>query len=473
MTTEFPRYPQAVLLPVLSFLSITVSITPLALHAKNRNISMMSLVSWYILLNIFNIINSLVWPNDDLESAWDGTGLCDIEVKFMVGGYFAVPGALVGIFRGLAIVLDTSRATMVPSRKQRWRNRIMDLVFCCLLPAVSMALHIVWQKDRYLLYAISGCVVDLDESWVSFALCFVWPPVICFIAAFYCFLVLIRLHRYRSDFGMILRSSQSNLNKSRFLRLLFLGLTLLICILPVELYTFYYSLKYSLPWHPYSWSRIHGPSWFTIVKIPTQGQVYVDRWSPIAAGFVIFGFFGFGRDATKIYRTILWCLGLGCCFPGVVRPLDTQNSDTPAGVSNSTTLIGTIRERSKLLFWKTKPVVCSDVSNSQQSQTNTLGSTLGSIDKSRYPSHRARNESQPRSWFRRWLPFNRRMVLNRRNDETLLDDLPVAGTTIYTNAWAGISQSRASDDITPSPSPQKKDFIHVKQVIHQQSELHI
>jgi pheromone a factor receptor len=147
---------------------------------------MTSLVSWYILLNIFNIINSLVWPNDDLESAWDGTGLCDIEVKMMVGGYFAVPGALVGIFRGLAIVLDTSRATMVPSRKQRWRNRIMDILFCCLLPAISMALHIIWQKDRYLLYAISGCVVDLDESWVSFALCFVWPPVICFVAAFYC-----------------------------------------------------------------------------------------------------------------------------------------------------------------------------------------------------------------------------------------------------------------------------------------------
>jgi pheromone a factor receptor len=85
--------------------------------------------------------------------------------------------------------------------------------------------------------------------------------------------------------------------------------------------------------------------------------VYVDRWSPIAAGFVIFGFFGFGRDATKIYHTMLWCLGFGCCFPGVARPLDTQNSDAPAGVSNSTTLIGTIRERSKLLFWKAKPVV--------------------------------------------------------------------------------------------------------------------
>lgn len=186
MTTEFPRYPLAVALPVLSAFSIAVSITPLILHAKNRNISTTTLIAWYIILNTFNIINSLVWPTDDLESAWDGTGLCDVEVKLIVGGYFAVPGTLVGIFRGLAIVLDTSRATLVPSRKQRWRNRIMDIVFCFMLPSLAMVLHIIWQKDRYLLYAISGCVVDLDESWASFVLCFIWPPVICLIAAFYC-----------------------------------------------------------------------------------------------------------------------------------------------------------------------------------------------------------------------------------------------------------------------------------------------
>ncbi|KAJ5222001.1 uncharacterized protein N7469_010888 [Penicillium citrinum] len=471
MTTEFPRYPLAVALPVLSAFSIAVSITPLILHAKNRNISTTTLIAWYIILNTFNIINSLVWPTDDLESAWDGTGLCDVEVKLIVGGYFAVPGTLVGIFRGLAIVLDTSRATLVPSRKQRWRNRIMDIVFCFMLPSLAMVLHIIWQKDRYLLYAISGCVVDLDESWASFVLCFIWPPVICLIAAFYCCLVLIRLHKYRSDFGLILRSSQSNLNKSRFLRLLSLGLTLLIGILPLEFYTFYYSLENSLPWHAYSWSRIHGPSWNTVIKVPVQGVVFVDRWAPIAAGFVIFGFFGFGRDATKIYCTILWCLGLGRCFPGVANPLDSQISGSPTAISNSTTLIGTIRDRSKLLFWKNKPT--RDVNCSQQSQTSTLDSSIDSTDKSPNLSHHTRNHSLPRSWIRRWLPLNRRVALNRRHGDTLLNDMPASGHTIYTNAWAGTSQSRTSEEITPSPAAPSTEFIHVKQVICQQSEVQI
>lgn len=100
---------------------------------------------------------------------------------------------------------------------------------------------------------------------------------------------------------------------------------------------------------------------------------------------------------------------------------------------------------------------------------------VNSIDKFKYRKsfHNLRNENPTRSWFHRWLPLNRRMVLNRRHDDILLDDLPAAENTIYTNAWAGTSQSQAGDEITPTTSPRNKDFIHVKQVICQQSELQI
>ena len=180
------RHPLAVGLPILSFFSITLGIPPLLLHAKNRNFPATSLVSWSILLNLFNIINALTWPNDDVDSWWDGAGLCDIELKFMVAGYVGVPGSLMCIFRSLAIVLDTDRATLVPSKGQRWRNRFMDMLFCVVVPVIAMITHIVWQKSRYLLYSISGCVNDFDESWVSLILAFIWPPVICLAAAYYC-----------------------------------------------------------------------------------------------------------------------------------------------------------------------------------------------------------------------------------------------------------------------------------------------
>lgn len=44
-------------------------------------------------------------------------------------------------------------------------------------------------------------------------------------------------------------------------------------------------------------------------------------------------------------------------------------------------------------------------------------------------------------------------------------------TTIRTNAWAGVSQSRGSSD--HGAAPFSEDHIRVKQVIKQESELHV
>jgi pheromone a factor receptor len=180
------RHPQAVALPILSSFSIALAIPPLILHGKNRNFPATSLIFWSILLNLFNITNALIWPTDNVASWWDGAGLCDIEVKFMAAGYVGIPGSLACIFRSLAIVLDTDRATLVPSKGQRWRNQFMEILFCVAVPVIAMVTHIVWQKSRYLLFAISGCVNNFDESWVSLVFAWIWPPIICLIAAYYC-----------------------------------------------------------------------------------------------------------------------------------------------------------------------------------------------------------------------------------------------------------------------------------------------
>lgn len=182
----YHRHSMAVVLPVLSFLSIAVGIPPFILLTKNRNFAASCLISWSLILNVFNIINALCWPTDDVDSWWDGSGLCDIEVKIMVAGYVGLPGSLLCIFRSLAIVLDTDRATLVPSRGQRWRNRFMDTLFCVVVPLLAMITHIVYQRSRYYLYSISGCVNNYDESWMSLALAYIWPPIICLVSGYYC-----------------------------------------------------------------------------------------------------------------------------------------------------------------------------------------------------------------------------------------------------------------------------------------------
>lgn len=180
------RSTQAVAIPVLASIAIVVGIPPIVLHWKNRNFPATSLICWFVILNVFNFINALLWPTDDVESWWDGRGLCDVEVKIMIASYVAVPGALACIFRSLASVLDTRRAMLVPSKRQRWRNRIVESLFCVIIPIISMITHIVYQKTRYMLFGISGCVNNFDEGWVSLVLAFIWPPIICLLAAFYC-----------------------------------------------------------------------------------------------------------------------------------------------------------------------------------------------------------------------------------------------------------------------------------------------
>lgn len=165
------RHPQAVVLPILSSVSIALAIPPLILHGKNRNFPASSLICWSILLNLFNIINSLIWPTDDVASWWDGAGLCDIEVKFMAAGYLGVPGSLACIFRSLAIVLDTDRATLVPSKGQRWRNRFMEILFCIAVPVIAMITQIIWQKSRYFFILHLGMCEQLRRELGQSRLC--------------------------------------------------------------------------------------------------------------------------------------------------------------------------------------------------------------------------------------------------------------------------------------------------------------
>ena len=330
-------YPQAVAIPLLSIIAICIVITPMVLHAKNKNFPAWCILFWFILLNLFNIINAFIWPTDDIDSWWDGAGLCDIEVKVMIASYVAVPGGLVCVFRSLARVLDTRCATLVPTKEQRWWNRGMEMLFCVFVPAASMVTHIVYQKSRYMIYAVSGCINNFDDSAMSLALAFIWPPVICLIACYYCGmphpqllpfypvtnpsflgLVLYRLHMYRSQFGEILHASNSRMNKSRFLRLFFLNFTMLLIILPIQCFVVYYNTWLSFPWHTYTWSAVHSPEWGVIVKVPTHGQAFFDRWVPIAASCLVFVFFGCGKDANELYRAFLRFLGLGRCFPCIL-----------------------------------------------------------------------------------------------------------------------------------------------------------
>ena len=359
--------PQGILAAVLAGLTIVLSTPPFIWHVRNRNIAAASLVGWIMISNFFNFINAIIWPTDDTTSWYDGVGLCDVEVKLQAAATLGITGALACIMRSLAKVLDTSRTVLTPSRGEKRQQLMMDLLFCFGFPIYIMAIIYVVQENRYYIFAIAGCTPSTVNSWPSIVLVLMWPLLMCLVDVYYCSecsippyhsttkeylaLVIWRIHKYRAEFSSILSASTS-FNKSRFLRLFIMALILVVGFFPVEVYIFYRNVAF--PFVPYSFKAIHGESWWQVVKVPTFGVETFDRWIQIACGFIIFMFFGFGADATKMYRRWLVKMGFAKLFPHLDETSTSQKRAKPnAANPSSRSRLSSLGSKARLIIGKT------------------------------------------------------------------------------------------------------------------------
>ena len=152
-------------------------VPPMLWHFRNRNIGATVLVAWVILLLLFTSTNAVLWPNDNISNWYNGTGLCDVEVKIQVASQVAFPASLACVLRALAAVMDTDHATLVQTKAQRRRRYAVDLLWCVGFPLLQMLLHYLVQTRRYYLYGIAGCVPAVSTSVVTIFLLVV-PPMI-------------------------------------------------------------------------------------------------------------------------------------------------------------------------------------------------------------------------------------------------------------------------------------------------------
>ena len=341
--------PPAIILPLLASLACFLCIPPLIAHVTTRNLAATVLVAGIMIENVQNSVNALIWPRYPLDKKWDGQGLCDVEVKLYIGIGVAVSGATASIFRQLALILNTDRAFIIPSKRQKHIGFVFEVGLCLALPAYTMAVHYVVQPDRYYLIAVSGCVPSFYTSWVTYVLIFIWPVVVCSIGAGYCFLAIYRLIRYRRSVSSIL-SNSSTITKSRYIRLFSLASGLLLVYFPLAIYTLFDTATYAQ--EPFSWSNVHKPGWSQRIQRLDEDEERkrfyhpIDRWCGVATGFVLFLLFGLGLEATTMYKSWLRKLGLGQCWssmrgrkhisssaesrvPGPVESASSHSSRTP------------------------------------------------------------------------------------------------------------------------------------------------
>ena len=311
----------SVVLIVCSFFALLLSLPALVWHTKNRSLPAASLVFWIVLENLFNIINAIVWSDDNLITWWPGYGYCDLEIKLDIAGSLGLLGSLACMMRALAAALDTDNARLMLTTAQRSRQIALDIIYCIALPLCLAALHFVVQPFRYYVAAIAGCVPVFDPSWLSLTVFYIWPPVLCLVNAHYAILLIIRVRRYRRDFASILSSSSSGLNRSRFVRLFAAAMILLTIVIPTQAYSLYRNLQQ--PITTFDWGTTHNPAtWNTVVFVPTYGVVFEDRWIRVGLALPVFICFGWGRDAKNLYKSWLILLGFEKCFPSL-KPNNT------------------------------------------------------------------------------------------------------------------------------------------------------
>ena len=107
----------------------------------------------------------------------------------------------------------------------------------------------------------------------------------------------------------ILRSNK-NPNQSRYIRLIALSGTQLLCTLPLTIFTIYLDTRVATMFRWISWDNTHlnysfvgqYPSFEWRASPDSEAALELTRWLSVISAFLFFGFFGFAEEARKHYR---------------------------------------------------------------------------------------------------------------------------------------------------------------------------
>jgi pheromone a factor receptor len=185
ITSSDGVYINAILLPLFAFPAWILCCIPMGWHFSQHNIAAGSLLLWVVLVNFFNSINPLIWPDDNLEQWWHGHGWCDISIRVQVGAGVAIASCAAMIVRKLAMVMDTSKMTVSSSRSPGIKEKLIEIIWCWGWPMVLIAMHAIVSGVRYMIFGIVGCISEYHASWPSLALGYIWTPITTLGAAYY------------------------------------------------------------------------------------------------------------------------------------------------------------------------------------------------------------------------------------------------------------------------------------------------
>ncbi|KAL7950489.1 pheromone receptor [Trichoderma barbatum] len=318
-----------------------VCLVPLRLLYRNGEFAATVFILNVEVQNLRNIVNALIWRDDDVASWWPGYGLCDLDAflhNFCISLYAT---CLLAIMRNLAIQVGSLRANP-PSRREKRRRNIIQALIIFPLPLVQLAWTYPVTDQRYYVATLIGCSWSNARTWPSIVFEILPQAIVSLITAGYAIFIYIR-------FRQITKSTQSALsnnplahvrNQRARRRLYLMVISILIPFLPIVLVLATMNVIHTIPLQPFDFDVIHDNQrpvpWDVIIYMPSSriGWMFMNIcYVPIATAIPIFVFFGMTKDAMNCYRMILLYVGLGKVFPTLYEEYN-PDSRALASLSN-------------------------------------------------------------------------------------------------------------------------------------------
>lgn len=279
-------------------------------------------------------------------------------------------------------------------------------------------------------------------------------------------LLVFRLIHYRREFHSLI--SARNTTESRFMRLFTMALVTSVVLLPYSFFVLY-QLSTTIV-EDYSWSKVHGDDWNSVVKVPAYGAARWDRWGEVATGYVMFLCFGTGADANNTYKRIFTSIGLGKLFPSLYNISESSGGQTPSSVTFGKRWTSSISTKAKSLLSSDRSITGPSHNDSYIASAIRPGSASASVTEPILPPRQYLKASQYRmkALFtqRRHRYTGEQYVLplhSKASTDTnrlpALDKTNSNPTAFTAHAWAGNEASRENDHESPG--------VHVVHEVHQ------
>lgn len=175
----------AIALPIFAALSSLFIIFPFRAFWILRNFPSCSICVTLWLINLCTFINAIVWNTDDWTTWWAGYGYCDIVSALRWPLTLSASTGLCCFVRGLANALNTDGAIMNPTRAQRRRHLLGEILLVWGPPALMICLQYIIQAGRYAIVPVFGCTAEDDNSWPYIIIVVIWGPIFTCITSVY------------------------------------------------------------------------------------------------------------------------------------------------------------------------------------------------------------------------------------------------------------------------------------------------